>query len=151
MYGDESICRTRYVKDEFDWGGLLVILLPGIINIVGCAYYYIMTIRMLRVLNEKWHWGLLVYPLILVFCLLPTMVRRFFSLIRHDISTDLYRLFGRVLFGSQGFLNSLAYGLSKEIIVAIKGQCCASRNSGQVANSFSDDEYEPASNYQGIN
>lgn len=115
----ESFCQPRQ-QGEFLWSSLLMMLIPGVINIFGCLFYYIPTIRMLRLLEEKQHWGLLFYPLILVICISPSMVRRFYLLLGFNITNIVYLQISRGLYGAQGFLNSLAFGLSREICQA----CC---------------------------
>lgn len=117
-----STCRTRPVSG-FKWGDLLIEFIPGTVGIIACTFYYIRTMQVLKSLSRKQHWGLLVYPLILVICISPTMVRRFLNLVGITEINGLYREFARGLFGAQGFLNSLVYGLSREIRGALK-KCC---------------------------
>ena len=129
MYQNGPLCITRRVSGA-NWGSVFIILIPGTINIIGCTYFCIKLMRVLKTADKTTnrHWGLLIYPLILVICLFPTMLRRFFSLIGYDILTvDLFIQIGRGLFGAQGFLNSLAYGLSREMYKALKGRCCPSK------------------------
>ena len=135
----QSTCINPY-PDGFNWGSLLLLLIPGTLNILGCTFYYILTIRALRSLNEEWHWGLLVYPLILVICLFPSMIRRYFQLFGEEIWIGYVAWsITRGLFEAQGFLNSLAYGLSKEIYNSLKSYCCRSR-SEVLTDSFSSTE-----------
>ena len=119
----QSLCVTRH-NEGIDWGSLLILFIPGVINIVGCIFYYIRVIRLLNSLDQKLHWGPLVYPLILVICISPAMIRRFFYLIGIEINNALYAEITRGLFGAQGLLNSLAYGLSREIYHALRRCCC---------------------------
>lgn len=121
--GGQSLCQMRPVKG-FNW----TILIPGAVNILGCTYYYIMIIRKLKSSGQKPHWGLLVYPLILILCISPMIIRRFYFLIDFGVS-DLYLQISRGLFGAQGFLNSLAYGLSREVYRALTRCCSKSQES----------------------
>lgn len=138
-----SLCRIRYVY-TFDWGILFILLIPGTINIIGCISYYIITIKLLRALNEKVYWGLLVYPLILVVCISPFLVQRFLGLIgwRGIYDNGFFFQITRGLFGSQGFFNSLAYGLSREIYQALRSCCCPSRAKEMLMESVSSAEDE---------
>lgn len=89
-YGNgKYLCITRHY-DGFNWRSLLIVMTPATVSIVGCTFYYIRIIRTLKILNEEWHWGLLVYPLILIICTLPTMIRRLSQLVEIRI-TSLYR------------------------------------------------------------
>lgn len=138
-----GICITRLPQGEFDWAGLSVILIPGLIAIVGCTVYYVMIVKMLREMNERWYLGVFLYPMILIICIAPTMPRVFENLLGYDLYNNaVYRRIGRALFAGQGFLNSLAYGLSREIYGAFKRNCCPSREEESIVKSlsFSEDE-----------
>ena len=142
---DSSICITRPV-DGFNWGSLLLLIIPGTASIVGCTYFYFLTIKMLRSLARRQHWELLVYPMILVICLSPTLLRRFLDLFGYEIFTSPpMRVVIRGLFGAQGFLNSLAYGLSREICNAIKKTCCRTKRSESLMDSVSSSVDDPHS------
>lgn len=139
IYPDgHTLCTNQHI-DKFNWNNLLVIFLPELINIIACMVYYILIIRMLKSLDEKRHWGLLIYPLILVICILPAVTRKFLGLIGVDKAFKNYtfKQFTRGLFGAQGLLNSFAYGLSREIYVTFKQKCCPSRMSESLVNSLS--------------
>lgn len=124
--GQESFCATRSFKG-FNLGLFFLLLLPGIINLFGCTFYYFQIVRVLKRYNQKMHWGLMVYPLILIICISPAMIRRVVSLTGFDLNTIwVYRATSHGLSGAQGFLNSLAYGLSKEIYESFK-KCCYKR------------------------
>lgn len=138
----QALCTSRQV-DGFDWGILIILVIPGVINIIGCTFYYILIMKMLRSMNGKMHWGLLVYPLILVVCISPGIARRIFFLIGFDNAKEnktgyLYLQISRGLFGAQGFLNSLAYGLSREIYDGLR-RCCSpkKRSEDPLIKSFS--------------
>lgn len=104
---------------------IIIFLIPGIISIVSCLIYYIRTIILLRYVTERRHFELLVYPLILVVCLSPIMIGTTLlalGLVKNAMFG--YRLVCAIAFGSQGLLNSLAYGLSKTITSSIRNCCC---------------------------
>ena len=122
------LCVAGPPVDNIYWKDIFILVIPGVSSIVLCLFYYIRTIKLLHSLEGGHHIELLVYPLILIVCFLPTMVRK--------VGTDLemwntnsftFRLISYVLIGSQGFLNSLAYGLSKGVLNAIKDYCCQPR------------------------
>lgn len=120
-------CRIRPVSG-FSWASLLIVIIPGVVNIIGCTVYYIKIIKILRSRDEKLHLGLLVYPLILIICITPAISRRVHLLFGVDLTQNkIFQDVSRGLFGSQGFFNSLAYGLSREIYRALKECCSPSR------------------------
>lgn len=125
-----SMCSTPQFPG-LHLGVLFTLIFPGIINLVGCITYYLLTIRVLKSLNQKKSWGLLVYPLILVLCISPALIQRFLFLIGDENVPAIYTQITRALFGAQGFLNSLAYGLSKEVYEALRKRCCDQRRGSE--------------------
>lgn len=130
-----KMCQTHF-PSGFHLTILLVYIIPGIVNIIGCLVYYILIIRILKEMSEKLHLGLLIYPVILVVCVSPAVIRRFFYLIGKDINSPFYIQASIAMFRAQGFLNALTYGLSREILDALKKHCCSGRNRSDSSSSL---------------
>lgn len=130
-----SACITR-LTTGFPWGALLLLVIPGTISILGCLFYSLRIMSILWSLNERYHWGPLVYPLILIICILPTLVRKYCVLIGIELKSEVYTEISYLLFGAQGFLNSLAYGLSREICEKVKCLCSSRKRTESSQSSF---------------
>ena len=138
-YPDGNLCSVRPYSG-FDWKGLILIFLPGVLNLVGCTVYYIRIIKLLRSINQRLHLGLLVYPLILVICIAPFLVQRFLSFFGGKIQGEFFMQMTRGCYAAQGLLNSLAYGLSREIYEGFKRCCSKPRRLDPLMKSFTSDD-----------
>ena len=106
------------------YGILTAILLST--SIIYCLTYYIIALRNMRRNEVHTHLVLLLYPLILVFCEIPSLSMAIAYFLDYRFS----KLFKEIAFGlllSRGFWNALAYGLSQKVRkIFIK--CCANKN-----------------------
>lgn len=139
-FGNGHSSCTTHQFSGYHPAVLFILVIPGIINMVGCSIYYILTMRVLNKLHQGYNWGLLVYPMIIVICIAPAMLRRLLFLLGIKDMPDIYIQATRAAFGAQGFLNSLAYGLSKEIYGLLKGCCCPRDRSESLMETVSDEQ-----------
>ena len=115
---ESGYCMTQsgefLIGDAFSW------MIIAAVNAIMCLIYYIKVITMIRTQDKLVHLEFLAYPLILVICNVPGIIGKF------DKSHAFSYVCGG-FFSSQGFLNALAYGLSKEIRDYVKQMCCKRR------------------------
>lgn len=127
-----SVCLV--VRDsKFQWEISFILVTIAVVNIIGCALYYIRIIKKLRSLHGELKWGLMLYPLFLIICETPWVVRRIMLSFGFDFTSPVNYEINHALLGLLGFFNSLAYGLSKEIYEALKRHC-SSRSSEKNQN-----------------
>ena len=126
-----DMCTLGSAGSGFDWGDLFIVVIPLAASVVYCGTIYILFIRQLREMGVRPSFVLLSYPAILMLCYLPYLIYSYVP------SVPFWFIFaGRTLINSQGLLNSLAYGVSKEIFNEYRNRCCRKR------------EEKPQSNYQ---
>ena len=126
--------HSLVVRDnEFQWEISFILVTIAVVNIIGCALYYIRIIKKLRSLHGELKWGLMLYPLFLIICETPWVVRRIMLSFGFDFTSPVNYEINHALLGLLGFFNSLAYGLSKEIYEALKRHC-SSRSSEKNQN-----------------
>lgn len=135
----QSACTPRQ-KKGLNWSTPLFLVLPEFISAGVCTYYYVELIRVYRTFTGTVNKLFVVYPLILIVCISPAIVRRVLILFQVDIQSGLILYISRGLFLSQGLLNSLAYGLFGEIKGLFTRRCRRSETPELLARPYSHSE-----------
>ena len=118
--GDQ--CRSSQPGPGTDWSLLVVIAIPTFVSVICCGIIYILFIRQIRELGARTNIGLMLYPAILVVCYVPYLIAEYLP------NSPAWLIFMSTMLGnSQGLLNSLAYGLSKDILTAYRNKFCRKR------------------------
>lgn len=140
---DHQLCLSSSPAEGLYWKDIVVLIIPGAISILLCSLYYTQTMRLLRSLEGGHHLELLVYPLILIIGLMPTLIRKLGEDMQLWSQTWFpYRLMSYILMGSQGFLNALAYGMSRGVVDSIKEKCCPQKKQEVLIKSAPETETE---------
>lgn len=116
---------------------LLVNDILGVASFVFCILCYISVVKRLRVLGSpaKLNLTMLTYPLILLLCLGPKLIREVIEQFGGPLPIG-FLYISNMLFASQGFWNALAYGLSGNLV-----KMCRKNGSKQKENTSSDVSY----------
>ena len=124
--------RVFHISDFVFWD------IPCCLVAGFCVYSYTTTISHIKKVGGGTHTELVLYPIILAVVLLPR------------VTLDLYLIFveeppyawlviAQIAWGSQGFLNALAYGLYVRILKSCKTRCLGRSSSAAVSSH--DEEY----------
>ena len=117
------------VEDVHSWKNITGGVLFGVscfIAIGVCAYCYISSFKELKKSTLEAHYELIFYPLILIICYLPYALGGITSLIMYQRVPYPWNLIVNLLLYLQGFLNSIAYGLSGTINTICRKRCIKS-------------------------
>ena len=114
----DDMCSLSNVESGFDWGNLTTAAIPLAASVIYCVIVYILFIRQLREMGVRPNLVLLSYPAILIVCYLPYLIYTYIP------NLPFWFVFvGRILINSQGLFNSLAYGVSKEVVNEYRNRC----------------------------
>lgn len=125
--------------DEVDWKLQIVITFPSAICILFCLFCNLSVLRKLREFGTRMYFELLIIPCILIVCNAPsTIIELTTDPLKKNLPFYLI-LIQNILFNSQGFLNSIAYGLSRKNISGWKEKC-RKRNRDKLDLTLSDSD-----------
>lgn len=126
IIGESRICHHNPFSADLKLYQVLIIQFPvyfGILYSIGC---YASVMRKLVKYNSGIHIELLLYPLILIICNLPIVMRRLIIALTFkegEVSPHWVAIIGIALLHSQGILNAVVYGFSKTVISKYKERC----------------------------
>lgn len=121
----DGLCLPQDLNNQSNANQLIIVTVPCLISIVYCLYCYMLVMKKLKNVGTFARLELLVYPLILILCTLPTTLMELLLFIKSDMEIPFWWfLMSYSLFVGQGFFNAIVYGLSKKVIDGYKALCC---------------------------
>ena len=114
-----------------DWQDFFLTIVPTTIAVLYCVYNYLLVICKLRQMGMRVYVELLFYPLILIVCSFPWNTYTLYNLFSKNPPPFKLFVVGNVMLSMQGFLNALAYGLSRTIVTEYKRAFCMKKKIDQ--------------------
>lgn len=106
----------------------IVLVVPCLGSLIYCFYCYIYTFKKLRNSGVNMRLELMLYPLILIVCYLPFTIGGLSTFLFQTHIQHPWDVINHSLLYSQGFFNSIAYGLSGTINATCLRCCMKSRS-----------------------
>ena len=118
-------CVHPTIASQFDWSGLVVFFVPVLLSCLFTCVTYMRVISKIYQYRTELFLELIFYPLILLICDLPTAASGFYFAATREMPSrnSGFERYCSIMLRSQGFLNALAYGLSKRILQSYKELC----------------------------
>lgn len=107
--------HESYCTFEFNEKALKTVAVVSVLSIIYCLYCYLTVIKLFKRKLNALHLELLVYPGILVLCLVPLVLETLYLIMENDWPPFYFHLIQSIAFNLQGLLNAFAYGLSRRI------------------------------------
>lgn len=109
-------CWHQIPEHGLNYGDSLTMILPAMISIIYCFYCHIKAIRRISKSTKRMIWGLLSFPTVLIISYLPYAIDVVWCVVTKKEPAFVIIVIVNVLFNSQGLLNALAYGLSRDML-----------------------------------
>lgn len=118
-------CYHRSLDERFDWGNLIIIILPMGLSALYCSFCYISVVGQIRKTGSNLFSEVVFFPLILIICNLPICIVGFLTEMKGSWAISFsFVMVANILWNIQGLFNAFAYGLSQKIIYGYKELCC---------------------------
>ena len=131
-------CVFATAASHFDLPCLIIFLIPALLSSIFCCVGYMGVVKELYRDRSELYLELLIYPLILIICDIPTEFHCLYIKITGERPADASTYICQILLRSQGFLNALAFGLSKRIVQQYRELCRRKGYKGKSSDKLKD-------------
>lgn len=118
-----GVCYRQTQIGSYNWENLIGIEIPSIITVVFCGYCYWEAYKKIRSITGTSHKELILYPLIIVICLLPFVTLCIRNQIFSSDKPFVWTLVSNGMGFLQGFMNSIVFGTHRRVMQLIFRRC----------------------------